>query len=159
MGSAPTAVARGTPEGIFLKDGYQTLVTIGNDATLEIWEKSVTPPGLDGGEPVETSTMHNTTYRTMGSRTLITLTPITFTAAYDPEMYDTLLAVINAETTITVTFPDGSTLAFYGYVQKVEPGELVDGTQPEVTVTVQPTNQDPTDRSEQAPVLVETSGT
>ncbi len=159
MGSPPTATARQTPLGIKIDDGHQTLVTFASDPDISLWEKSVTPPGEDGGDPIETTTMHNVTWRQMAARALRTLTPMTFTAAYDPIIYDSVAAIINLETTITVTFPDGSTLAFYGYLQKFEPGELVEGTQPEVTVTVVPTNSDPVDRTEQAPVLVEVSGT
>ena len=159
MGSAPVASDRQTPTGIKLNDGYQTLVTISSDSNISFWEKSVTPPGLDGGDAIETTTMHNTKWKTMTSRALVTLTEMTLTAAYDPVAYDQLRDIINLETTITVNFPDGSTLAFYGFVKGAELAELVEGTQPEMTVTITPTNADPNDHTEQAPVLVEVAGT
>lgn len=156
---APVASVRANPAGIKLNDGYRCLVTFATDTNIEFWEKTVTPPGLDGGDPVETTTMHNNTYRTMGSRALKTLTEISVTAAYDPQLYVAALALINVETTVTVTFPDGSTLAFYGFLQKFEPDALQEGEQPEVTLTVCPTNQDPITGAEEAAVLVSVAGT
>lgn len=156
---APSPTARGTPSGIKIDDGFRTLVTLAVNPTISFWEKSVTPPGLEGGDPVETSTMHNLTYRTMNPRKLITMTEFTMTAAYDPAVYSQIVSNINRKTTITVRFPDGSTLAFYGYLRNFQPGELVEGEQPEATITVVPTNQDPTTGSEESPVLTSVTGT
>jgi hypothetical protein len=103
--------------------------------------------------------MHNDTYRTMGPRRLKTLTEFEMTAAYDPSLFTAALALINVKTTVTVTFPDGSTLAFYGFLQKIEFSELVEGEQPECTITVVPTNQDPTTGAEEAAVLTSVAGT
>lgn len=157
--AAPSATARVDPSGIKLDDGYRTLVTFALDTNLEIWEKSVTPPGLDGGDEIDTTTMHNDRWRTNAPRALIRMTPFSMTCAYDPTVYTAALSLVNRETTITVRYPDGSTLAFYGFLKTLEPGELVEGTQPEMTVTVVPTNQDPTTGAEEDPVLVSAPGT
>lgn len=157
--TAPVPTPRVDPTGIKLDDGYRTLVTFAFDTNIEFWEKTVTPPGYDGGDAIDTTTMHNDTYRTMSPRSLKTLTEFEMTAAYDPSLYTAALALINRETTITVTFPDGSTLAFYGFLKGFEAGTLEEGTQPEVTLTVVPTNQDPTTGAEEAPVLASVAGT
>jgi hypothetical protein len=149
--AAPTPTARGTPSGIKLKDGYQSLITFAASTTISLWEKTVQPPGLDGGDPV--------VQRTMAPRALITMTPHTFTAAYDPAVYSSILSLLNVETTVTVTFKDGSTLAFYGFLQKFEPAAMSEGTQPEATVTICPTNFDYVNKVEAAPVLTSVSGT
>lgn len=157
--AAPTPTARGTPSGIRLDDGFSSKITFAAAPTVSLWEKTVKPPGLDGGEKVETTTMHNVTYRTMGPRQLKTLMDTTTKCAYDPIIYQTVLALINVRTTITVSFPDGSTLAFFGYLQKFEPDELQEGTQPEATVTIVPTNYDPVGHAEAAAVLTNVVGT
>lgn len=163
--AAPAATPRGTPTGIKLKDGYSTKVTLSLNTTIELWEKTVKPPGIDGGDAIQQTTMHNTTWRTFASRGLLTLTEHTFKAAYDPSIYTSILSMINVQKVgtsaqvITVTFPDGSTLAFYGYVKMFEPDEHQEGTQPEATVTITPTNYDPVNNVEAAPVLTSVAGT
>lgn len=157
--AAPTPTTRVTPGGIKLKDGYRALVTFATDTDFSIWEKSVTPPGLDGGEPIEQTTMWNDQLRTFSPRALITMMPHSFVGAYDPALYTQALSLINVETTITVRFKDGSTLAFYGFLQKFEPQELTEGSQPLAAVTVVPTNYDHVNNVEAAPVLTSVAGT
>lgn len=157
--TAPVATPRGTPTGIKLEDGFSTKITMSLNPTIELWEKTVKPPGLDGGDAVNTTTMHNVTYRTMAPRKLKTLTEITSTCAYDPLCYVDLLSMINRKQTLTVTFPDGTTLAFYGYLKSFEPNDVSEGNMPEATVHFVPTNADPVTGAEQAAVLVNVSGT
>lgn len=157
--AAPTPSARVAPTGIHLEDGFSTLITLATDTNIELWEKTVKPPGIDGGDSIPQTTMHNTAWRTMAPRQLKTLTETTTTCAYDPLIYTSILASVNIPTTITVTFPDGTTLAFYGYLQKFEPSDLKEGEQPEATVTITPTNYDPVNHVEAAPVLTNVAGT
>lgn len=159
MGAAPVALARSTPAGRMLNTGYQTLVTIKSDPNIEFSEIGVTPPSIMGDDEVETTTQHNTTWRTFAPRTLMTLGEFQVRARYDPVIYSSIPVVVNLNTTITITFPDGCTLAFYGFVKGVEFDEMVEGTPPECTVTIKPTNQDPTDCTEQAPVYTADVGT
>ncbi len=157
--TAPSASARSTPSGRRLGDGYQTLVAFAADTNIEFWEKSVTPPGIDGGESIDTTTQHNTTWRTKSPSRLKTLTEFSMTAFYDPVVYTSIVALINVRTTVTVHFPDGSSLAFYGYLKSFQPDALEEGTMPTATVTVVPTNQDPTTCTEESPVYVAGTGT
>ncbi len=157
--AAPVATARGTPGGIALQDGYQTLITLALDTTIEFWEKTVKPPGIDGGDTVETRTMHNTTWETFAPRSLKRMTECTTRVAYDPLMYTEIVSAINRRDTITVRFADGSTVAFYGYVKSFEPADVEEGTQPEADITIQPTNWDHDNNVEAGPTLVEVSGT
>lgn len=159
--AAPTPGSPPTPMGTRLDDGYQTLVSFAGSGTgtgtgnlsVGLWMKGVTPPGLDGEDAVDITTMLNTTFRTRNPRALVTLTEFTFRSAYDPAVYDDLIDILNVQTTVTVFFPNGSNLAFYGFLQSFEPDELVEGTQPEATVTVTPTNKDPATGTEEAPVF------
>lgn len=156
----PTAAgAIGTPGGIPLQDGYQTLVHIAGDPDIGFWEKSSKPPGYDGGDAVDTTTMRNATYNTKAPRALADMTDMTFVAAYDPLVYTDALAILNVPTTVTLFFPDGSTLAFYGYIRSAEPSDHVEGTQPEMTVTITPTNWDPGANVEAGPVVENAPGT
>lgn len=158
--AAPTPTPRVVPPGIFLRDGFSSLITFANDTDIDLWEKTVKPPGLDGGEKVETTTMHNTTWRTFGPRELITMMAAGMLVAYDPICYDQVIAIINDPTTITVTWMEGSTLAFFGYLQKFEPTDCAEGSQPEATVVIEATNTDHENGwVEAAPVLTSVAGT
>lgn len=147
---ALTTTTRSTPVGVPLDDGYSTKIALANDPDISFWEKTVKPPGLDGGDAIDTTTMHNSTYRTFASRALSTMTDITITAAWDPQCYDSVLAQINVEQSITVHFPNGDRLDLYGFLRTFEPQDHVEGTHPEVNLTITPTNQDPTTRAETA---------
>jgi len=157
--AAPTPTTRQDPGGIYLKDGYRSLITIGVDPDLSLWEIGVKPPGMDGGDAINTTTMHNDTYRTMAHRALKTLTESTFRFAYDPAVYSQLESQINVDTTITQRFPDGSTLAYYGFLQKAEFDELVEGEMPTGTATVCPTNFDHVNKVEASPAVASVAGT
>lgn len=144
-----------------MPDGFATMITLGLNPTAKFWEKTVTPPGLDGGDAVETTTMHSAGWRTFAARNLKTLTDLVTTAAYDPDVFsdDEVVGAINREDTITVTFPDGSTLAFFGYLRLFEPQEMNEGDQPEAQITITPTNWDHVNFVEAGPVMTEVPGT
>lgn len=157
--AAPSLVARGTPAGIQLTDGYSTTIALENLTTISFWETDVAPPPIDGGEPIDLTTHHNATYRTFASRSLKTLEPFDVTAGYDPNVYSQVLAQINIVQSITVTLPDGSTLTFWGFLRRMVKAGLVEGTMPTLVVTFVPTNRDPSDGSEAGPAYVDVSGT
>ena len=156
--AAPTPTARNLPvPGVPLQNGYQTLLTCEADDDISFWEKQVTPPGIEGGDPVDFSTMHNTTWVTIAPGTLLTLTECSMTAGYNPEVIDQILLIINVNTVWTVTFPNGGTTAFHGFLRNFTPAALVRDQHPEANITVVPTNWDGS--SEQGPVTAGLLGT
>lgn len=157
--AAPSVTALGTPTGIKLDDGFRTAIAFARNPNVSLWEKTVTPPGLDGGDAIQTATMRNNRWRTKAPRSLIEMTEMSFVAAYDPAIYDDILDLLNEEGAITVHFPDGSTLSFYGYLRVFEPQEVSEGEQPEANVTIEITNQDPVTGAEEDPVMVAVVGT
>lgn len=157
--TAPAPSSRTTPVGTLLKDGYQTLVAFAADTDVSLWEKTVQPPGFDGGDEIDITTMHNTTWRTMAARSLMTLTNAQMTVAYDPAVVPQIEALINVETTVTVINSNGDKLAFFGYLKTFEPQEVEEGSQPEATCEIVPTNVDPVAGTEEGPVLTTAAGT
>lgn len=156
--AAPTPTARVTPAGKLLPDGYQSLTTFSLDTNIDIWEVEMTPIGLDLGEPINITSQHNVAWRTMFLRQLITATPQTIRGFYDPELYSQILAMRGINQTITQDYYDGTTVCYYGGVTRVEFGPLVEGTVPEVTITITPTNRDSTG-AEYGPVVTSVTGT
>lgn len=138
----PSGTNRVTPTNAPLRDGFSTKVVLGDNSNIDLWEISVQPPGVDGEDPIDTSTMFNTVWRTFKERSLKTLTEITFTAAYAPSAYTEIIAAINNPDTITVVFPDGSYVAFFGYLKSFVPDQNSEGERPTAQCTIQPTQWD-----------------
>ena len=133
-----------------IDDGFATLIEFDQDSDVQMWEKEVTPPGVSGGGENDTSTMRNTTWRTRSPKGLITLSDGSAVMAYDPAVIDEIIAMVNVNQLITVTYPDSSTLAFWGWIDEFVPNALVEGEQPTAEVTILPSNQD-ADGTETAP--------
>jgi hypothetical protein len=74
------------------------------------------------------------------------------TVAYDPAVYPQIVSLINIPGSITVHFPNHSSLTFFGFLRTFEPNEVSEGDQPEATINVTPTNTDPTTGAEEGPV-------
>jgi len=128
-----------------LDDGFSTTIEFSSGSSgvsFLMYEKGVTPPAVSGGGENDTSTMRNTTYRTKAPKSLISLLSSSFVGAYDPEVLDEIIAMINVNQEITLTYPDSSTWVFWGWIDEFTPGELREGEQPEATVTIIPSNQD-----------------
>jgi hypothetical protein len=128
-----------------LKDGYQTLITFAEDPTVEFYEKTVTPPGMDAGGANDTSTMRTERWRTRYPKALVTATDISLTAAYDPVVYDSIVDMLGVNQLITIAFPDGSTLVIWGWLNEFRPGEHREGEQPVATVTIMCSNVNDSD--------------
>lgn len=123
-----------------LRDGFKTTITFANGISL-YYETDVTPPGVEGGGANDTTTMRNTTWRTRQPKALRSLSNASFNAAYDPTILTNILAQLQVVQLITITFPDNSTWAFYGWLDEFKPGALKEGEQPTAMVTVIPSNQ------------------
>lgn len=139
-----------------IDDGLGASFAFSLDASVRMWEKTIKPPGMDSGGPNDTSTLRNTTWRTMAPKGLVTMTPLTATVAYDPFFLGEVLAMLGRNQQITVTFPDASTWAIWGWIDKFEPNEMAEGAQPTAQLTFQPSNQN-TSLAETAPVYTDGS--
>ena len=125
-----------------LDDGHQTLISFASDPDVLFYEKTVTPPGIDGGGAIDTTVMANTAWRTNFPKALKTASEASLTVAYDAACYPEIMALCNVNNLITITFPDGSTVAFWGWLNSFTPGALTEGEQPTADITIIPSNQD-----------------
>ena len=146
-----------------MEDGYQTtiaftssLLSSASVLTLVMQEKEVTIPGVDGGEAIDVTTMRNSTWRTFAARSLKTLLAGGISVAWDPALYDEMVAMINDNQEITITLPDTATFEFWGHIKSFTPASHVEGTQPMADVEIIPTNRDGDNSNvEVAPVMTE----
>jgi len=156
--AAPGPTARGVPDGLPLRDGFATMITIANDPTIEFWETETTPPGKDGGDPIDTTTFHNTARRTKSPRALVEDTTFSTTVAYDPAVEVAIEAQINVNQEYTVTYNDGSTKAVWGWLRVFNPQSHTDGEMPQAQIDFEVSNVDLA-FAEQAPVVASIAGT
>ena len=124
-----------------LRDGHSTILTFANIPNVNFLEKEITPPGVDGGGENDVTTMRNEVWRTRQPKKLKTLTPLTLTVAYDPAIYDDVEAQLQVVQLVTITFPDGSEVDFFGWIDSFLPGPHVEGEQPTAEMTVIPSNE------------------
>jgi len=157
--AVPATTARVTPNGLKLDDGHSTKIAFAGAPSLDIWERTVTPPGAEAGDAIDTTTMHNVRVRTKASKTLMDITDMSGTAAYDPEAWDDIVAQIGVEQAITCHYPTGATLDLFGFLKTATPSEFTEGEMPTLSYTIVATNWDPTNRVEQLPVFTPGTGT
>ena len=124
-----------------IDDGFSTTISFADFPSVLFWEKTVTPPGVDGGGPNDTTTMRNTALRTQAPKKLKSMTEMTASVAYDPQALQDAFDMVNINQLITVNFPDGSNWAFWGWLNSITPDEITEGSQPTAAVSVQCSNQ------------------
>ena len=124
-----------------MRDGFSTIISFPSHPTVAFEEKTLSPPGISGGGPNDTTTMRNTAWRTRQPKFLKTLSESGLEVAWDPAAYDDIVAMCNDNQLITITFPDTSTIEFYGWLDEFSPNAHEEGAQPTANITIQPSNQ------------------
>lgn len=139
-----------------IDDGFKTLIAFSagtSGVTFTFYEKEITPPSVEGGGPNDTTTMRNIRFRTKKPKQLVSLGTMTAVGAYDPAVLDEIMAMIQVNQVITITYPDDSTESFWGWLESFVKGNIVEGEQPTATITIEASNQD-NDGVEKPPVIV-----
>ena len=136
-----THTDRVTPTGTPFDDGYQSLIAFAADPDLDFWEEVVGAPGIDGGDPIPTTTHHNTALRTFAPRSLKTMTPFQVQGRFASGTVDQVDALINQNGWITVKWPDGTEYSFVGYLKSFQPGQAQEGNPLQGVIEIIPTNQ------------------
>ena len=134
-----------------IRDGYATLITIAAAPAVKLYERETTPPMLDGGGPIESTSMRNVSVRTKDPKTLVGHGDIVATVMYATEAYFAIAQIINTPTTISVQWPDGAIAQFDGYVDKFAPSGHSEGNLPTAVITMVVTNRHPTTGNETVP--------
>lgn len=124
-----------------MNDGFSTIISFPSHPSIAFEEKTVTPPGVSGGGANDTTTMRNSDWRTRQPKLLKTLSDSGVEVAWDPAAYDDIMELINDNQLITITFPDSSTFAFYGWVDEFTPNDHEEGSQPTANLVIIPSNQ------------------
>jgi hypothetical protein len=133
-----------------MENGFKTLIDFGQGAGI-FHERTVTPPAMSMGGAIDLTGHRNVGYRTKAPKKLKDMGEITSVGGYDPSAYSSFLALLGVNQEITLTFPDESTVVFWGWLDSFAPGGLTEGTYPDATITIIVSNVD-ADGDEIAPV-------
>ncbi len=148
-----------------MPNGFQTLIAFQLAPALAFFEKAVTPPGMDGGEPIDITTMWNNRSRTKAPRALIEPTNASMRVGYDMAALDpgvvatTIEDLINDNQMITVHYPDTSQYSFWGWLKTFIPGEMEDGVFPEADMEIVQSNWDDVNCVEADALVTSSDGT
>lgn len=138
----PTATTRLTPVGLPQEDGHSTLITFLADPDVSFWEKIVQPFGLEGGPPIEQTSMHNVAFTTKRAQHLIDVEAGASEVSYKGAIYDQIKALINTETVITYKLPDNTKWCKHGYLRSFKPTRNSKGNQPMANIVIEAINLD-----------------
>jgi hypothetical protein len=122
---------------LVMKEGFRVQLTVTGLTSFEIIE--FTPPAVDAGEAIDMTTHSNTAWETFAFRLLKKLEEAQMTVAYDIKFYSEIIAACGANRLITVTFPDGATLAFWGGLRTFKPSGMKAGERPTAQCDLKPT--------------------
>ncbi len=125
-----------------LVDGFRTWLTFSIQPNLAVFEKTVTPWGMDRGEKIDQTTMHTVAYRTAWPKSLSEVTDIQATCAYSVRALRTLDIMIGINQSITITYPDFRQSSIWGFLRSFITAEHKEGEQPEINLVICATNID-----------------
>lgn len=129
-----------------LTQGHGTRIYFTSTPILWFEEKSMTPPAIDGGDPI------NTTVDVAGTKRVRLVAPrakvkmgtaVNLIVAYDPRVfnyYSELNRAIGLNQYILCQFPDSSQLKFLGWIQSFNANAMQEGEQPQANVIITVSN-------------------
>lgn len=133
-----------------LKDGYQTLFTAAVIVAKMYKVISLTPPALDGRGSIDQTNMESEITTQKSAKSLIDVGNFNITIAYDSKNYDftdvnSFAFWLNINGLMTLTFPDGTSVNFWGYINAFRPGENSEGNRPTAVLEIIVTNENNAD--------------
>lgn len=155
----PATTPRVESSGLRQLDGFRTQIAFSLDPNVAFWETDVQPFGYDVGDKIPTSTMFNTRFETFEPRELIEILDGGVVAAFDPLVFTEILSLLGRRGSVTIHFPDLSTMDVFAYLKSFVPQAQVKGQMPLADIVVVVTNYDPVNNVEQGPVVTEVAGT
>lgn len=131
------------PSGNRLDNSFATLISFSLDPTIGLWELGIKPPGGQRGN-IDTTTGRNVTFRTKIFKKLLELTEGSIRVAYDEGHYNRIMAMVGKNQQITISWPTGRPMSFWGGLDAFAPDELSDDDEkrPMASIKITPTMQD-----------------
>src|SRR3990167_6685658 len=124
-----------------LTDGYSTTYSFAADTTIELEEIEVTPPSIKGGGPISLSTMLNSAVRTQGPKSLYSVGQIAVTVAYDESKLADIIALVQVNNLLTITFPSGNKWNLWAWLEEFNPTGNKEGERPTANLVIEVSNR------------------
>lgn len=125
-----------------LRDGLKTLVFL-SGLPRALWgEIELTPPGVTGRGPIDMVGLRQLAWATQAPKSIKNLTPLNCKVMYDPEVIPQVWNTIQKNQQITVQFPTGAQLIFWGWLEECNFDPNSEGNRPTLNWVVQPSNLD-----------------
>jgi len=102
------------------REGVGTSITIGSFSIEEVTLKGL---GADGGDALDASHLANVLYKTKKPQTLIEIPDLTGTGHYNPANQAAMIAEVNKNQSLVLTFSGVGTITFWGYLKSFDPDE------------------------------------
>lgn len=128
----------------YLKDGFSTRHAFAEGA-LSVEEVETTPPGVDGGDGIDQTSMANNTFRTEYPRALKTITPGGCRVKYKSDSITAIIAQVNVVQKITTSMPDGTDQVWWGWIKSFIPDGLTEGGLPTANMEMRSSGMDNAD--------------
>lgn len=110
---------------------------------ISVYEKNVTPGGVEGGDPIDITTNDNTSQRSFAPPRLTSPTPTNLEVTYDETDLAALEAAVDQSDTIRIEWPDDTTRAKVGWLRSVTPNQATEGEQPTAALVVEYEGEQP----------------
>ena len=128
----------------WIDEGFSTIVQFSNAPSgiiLYMQEKEVTPPAIEMGGELDTTTLGNIEWHTKSPKKLKMLGDTSMICRYDAAIYAQILTMIGVNTLVSITFPDTSTYQFRGWIDKFKPNVIVEGAMATANVIIVAANE------------------
>jgi hypothetical protein len=102
--------------------------------------KRMQPSGFDGGGRIDGTSMQSLRVRSGAPKSLMTGEQIKMTVYYDPILFRDMPGLMQRNGNITITFPDASSVVFYGWIEKFTPPDHQEGENPLAEIIVEISN-------------------
>lgn len=122
------------------QDGYAAGLIVGTATPIVLPVVHVTPPASKGGSPVKQTTMQNQWAHTQLPAVLKEIGSSSVTVAYSSVTLAALYAAQNQNVILTLVWPTGKRLRWWGWIRDIDPQQLAIGTRPEANLTLEASN-------------------
>lgn len=157
--AAPATTVRATPNQVMLHEGYPIKVAFARASNICFEEIEVQPMSLKS-DPINTTTQFNTLLDSKDAPAVGEAGDIVLTVSYAAEAWSDIWTKLFLQNgSVTVRYPDGTTIDFYGYLGVFEPQAQKRKEMPTAKITIVVTNWDPVNKVRVNPVETRVTGT